>query len=633
MQRTARTLKATLEGGVDRALATGGLWAVVAIGFISVAREGDRDDPAAVVDGAVLRRCAGRARSAPAGPRRSGAARLAARPRDAATQPARLLHRDGRLPGHRRRRACWPTAILDLQEAGALPGPVHRRARRSTPSPAPSPSAWPASPSAGPSTSAAAIPPGGPLAAVLQATVGFMPRMSWLQVIAWALYVAIVGDICSCAAVLGTRRLACAASRSARTCPASRPRSPVSRASAAPSPSFHSKEKHDPPPSLPASSSPSSRPPCPVRLRRQERRRLRRRARRIVDRLRLRCLGAPRPSGTLAFDVNNDGDEVIEFYLLADDGLRIVGEVENIAPGASRTLTVVAQPGDYYTRLQAGDDRRRRRPCRLRGVGRCRRASTGRTPSRSSRPSTCTPPSSRTRSRSSCPLSPSSSPRTSPGTTSRGAPRSPQVRAYYERIEPVAEALGDLDPRIDYREVDAVADGLDWTGFHRIEKDLWVPAADALNADGETPAWQDWAPSTAAGARSVRRPAHRRCPGAVRLRALRRLPGGARRAGRRGHLQRCDRAPRRGRDGQDHRRRGLVVGHGPLGLRRQCRGVEDGVLAGARLRGGEGRRGRRARRARSTAGTPPSRPPWRARLARRADSSSTPSSPTTTSES
>ena len=42
----------------------------------------------------------------------------------------------------------------------------------------------------------------------------------------------------------------------------------------------------------------------------------------------------------------------------------------------------------------------------------------------------------------------------------------------------------------------AVAEGLDWTGFHRIEKDLWVPADDALNADGETPAWQDWAPST-----------------------------------------------------------------------------------------------------------------------------------------
>jgi len=72
----------------------------------------------------------------------------------------------------------------------------------------------------------------------------------------------------------------------------------------------------------------------------------------------------------------------------------------------------------------------------------------------------------------------------------------PQVRAYYERIEPVAESLGDLDPRIDFREVDAVADGIDWTGFHRIEKDLWVPASDALNSDGATSAWKDWAPST-----------------------------------------------------------------------------------------------------------------------------------------
>ena len=28
---------------------------------------------------------------------------------------------------------------------------------------------------------------------MLQATVGFMPRMTWLQVIAWVLYVSIVG--------------------------------------------------------------------------------------------------------------------------------------------------------------------------------------------------------------------------------------------------------------------------------------------------------------------------------------------------------------------------------------------------------------------------------------------------------
>lgn len=45
------------------------------------------------------------------------------------------------------------------------------------------------------------------------------------------------------------------------------------------------------------------------------------------------------------------------------------------------------------------------------------------------------------------------------------------ARAYYERIEPVAEALGDLDPNIDARVNDV--DAADWRGFHRIEKALW----------------------------------------------------------------------------------------------------------------------------------------------------------------
>ncbi|ULO08481.1 EfeM/EfeO family lipoprotein [Paenibacillus sp. 19GGS1-52] len=45
------------------------------------------------------------------------------------------------------------------------------------------------------------------------------------------------------------------------------------------------------------------------------------------------------------------------------------------------------------------------------------------------------------------------------------------ARMYYERIEPIAEALGDLDPNIDARENDV--DAADWRGFHKIEKSLW----------------------------------------------------------------------------------------------------------------------------------------------------------------
>ncbi|MFD1886463.1 iron uptake system protein EfeO [Paenibacillus wenxiniae] len=45
------------------------------------------------------------------------------------------------------------------------------------------------------------------------------------------------------------------------------------------------------------------------------------------------------------------------------------------------------------------------------------------------------------------------------------------ARMHYERIEPIAEALGTLDPDIDARQGD-VADA-DWRGFHRIEQGLW----------------------------------------------------------------------------------------------------------------------------------------------------------------
>jgi iron uptake system component EfeO len=47
---------------------------------------------------------------------------------------------------------------------------------------------------------------------------------------------------------------------------------------------------------------------------------------------------------------------------------------------------------------------------------------------------------------------------------------------HWERIEPVAESFGDLDPRLDLREAD-LEDGQEWTGWHLIEKDLWPPAS------------------------------------------------------------------------------------------------------------------------------------------------------------
>jgi iron uptake system component EfeO len=56
----------------------------------------------------------------------------------------------------------------------------------------------------------------------------------------------------------------------------------------------------------------------------------------------------------------------------------------------------------------------------------------------------------------------------------------PVTRTYWERVEPVAESFPDLDIRIDGREDDGRDPGVAWTGFHRLEKDLWV---DGLRPD------------------------------------------------------------------------------------------------------------------------------------------------------
>jgi high-affinity iron transporter len=199
MQRTARTLKTSLEGGVDRAIAAGGVWALVAIGFVSVAREGIEttlllwsmvqsfgDAPAALL-GAVL-----------------GLA--------AAVLAGWLIAR-GMLRLDLRRFFLWTGGFLvvvaagvlayavhDLQEAGALPGPFTASAPIDSATGAVA-VGWAAFPFGWAFDLSAAIAPGGPVAALLQATVGFMPRMSWLQVIAWAGYLAVVGTLFLRAAV------------------------------------------------------------------------------------------------------------------------------------------------------------------------------------------------------------------------------------------------------------------------------------------------------------------------------------------------------------------------------------------------------------------------------------------------
>ena len=147
---------------------------------------------------------------------------------------------------------------------------------------------------------------------------------------------------------------------------------------------------------------------------------------------------------------------------------KIVGEVENIAPGLSGEFSLTLKAGDYTTKCPGGDktvDRHARRsPVR---------------PTPSSRPR----PADRRRHVPQLPRRPDRRARDRDATRSSAAVQSRRRRSRqgsstarraipYERIEPVAETFGDLDPRIDAREGD-VPDK-EWGGFHKIEQALYV---------------------------------------------------------------------------------------------------------------------------------------------------------------
>jgi iron uptake system component EfeO len=202
------------------------------------------------------------------------------------------------------------------------------------------------------------------------------------------------------------------------------------------------------------------------------------------------------PSGPVAFTLTNSGTDVNEFEILADDKLRIVGEKENVAPGQTVSLAVQLEPGTYYT------------GCKFQQVG----ASVGQAKLTVTGAHVAVDQSSsaleaaavadylsylRSQVQQLIPAVEILTAAYEAGDDDTARSLFAGARVFYERIEPTAEQFGDLDPKIDYREVDAISEGLSWTGFHRIEKDLWPPAGDALNSDG-TSATLDWAPSTPA---------------------------------------------------------------------------------------------------------------------------------------
>ncbi|MCM0619728.1 iron uptake system protein EfeO [Nocardioides bruguierae] len=182
------------------------------------------------------------------------------------------------------------------------------------------------------------------------------------------------------------------------------------------------------------------------------------------------------PSGTLTFNVTNTGSEVTEFYLLAEDGLTIKGEIENIGPQATRQLVLAAPAGDYVTACKPGM------------VGEGIRSDFVVTDSGEDVAVTADEQELvdtavanyatyvedqadqlLEKTRQFVELY-------EDGQDDEARALYPIARTHWERIETVAESFGDLDPKMDLREAD-LSEGEEWTGWHRIEKDLWPARA------------------------------------------------------------------------------------------------------------------------------------------------------------
>ncbi|OBF25946.1 peptidase M75 [Mycobacterium sp. ACS1612] len=197
--------------------------------------------------------------------------------------------------------------------------------------------------------------------------------------------------------------------------------------------------------------------------------------------------GTEASTGPSTFVVTNNGNKVTEFYVYGE-GERVMGEVENISPGLQRKLIVqLAEPGTYQTACKPGmvgdgiraDFKVTGDAVKVDEAGKFKEASDGYKRYVNSQTDALIA------------ATGVFVDAVKKGDVNAAKAQYPVARTYYERIEPVAESFpNDLDPRIDLREAD-LEPGQKWTGFHRLEKDLWVTGlqpdsnamADQLMAD------------------------------------------------------------------------------------------------------------------------------------------------------
>jgi iron uptake system component EfeO len=168
-------------------------------------------------------------------------------------------------------------------------------------------------------------------------------------------------------------------------------------------------------------------------------------------------------AGPVTFQVTNDGaDAVTEFEVL--DGDRILGEVENLAPGLSGHFSLTLEPG-RFTLYCPGGTTAERGTLVVTGAASETTAEAATAVARYRRYAEAQTALLVKKTRR---FVQEMRARDLDGAKTAYA----EARVPYERIEPVAESFGALDPAIDARAGDVPA--ANWTGFHPIEQTLWV---------------------------------------------------------------------------------------------------------------------------------------------------------------
>ena len=190
---------------------------------------------------------------------------------------------------------------------------------------------------------------------------------------------------------------------------------------------------------------------------------------------------AKAPAGPITFEAEGDSGSVTELEVL--DGETILGERENLTEGLSGSFSLTLEEGEYTIRCNGGEEE----DGTLKVTGKLGTKSSPEIEKAISAYREYLE-------QNTAELTAATKPFVAAvvaGNVGEAKKLYAAARIPYERIEPVAESFGDLDPRIDARENDVPAS--EWGGFHKIEKALWeentakgmAPVAEQLQADVE----------------------------------------------------------------------------------------------------------------------------------------------------